>query len=144
MPNEQHTWETGETITAEKLNNLEERAGGGVFVCHGTIDWENEDPLSHEYPVTIEESAEELLNAVDSDIPIVVLVQDHDTGTKSWHFAKQYLADEETGELSLTFEMGPNISSNMIESWCISIRLNNNQITGAYASSVQFLRNVNA
>lgn len=44
MSYEKHTWETGETITAEKLNNLEDgvaSGGVGIFVVNdinGTLD----------------------------------------------------------------------------------------------------------
>lgn len=46
MSYEKHTWETGETITAEKMNNLEEgvaSSGGGEKTTILSINWQGSD-----------------------------------------------------------------------------------------------------
>lgn len=61
-------WQTGDTITAEKLNHMEDgiaaaASGGGssnVLIVHGTIDPSGE---GQEFPMTIDKTADEIVAA---------------------------------------------------------------------------------
>ena len=51
MSYEKQTWQTGDTITAEKLNHIEDgiagAGGGGVLVVYGTVDDDDIMTLDH-------------------------------------------------------------------------------------------------
>lgn len=70
MPYEKHTWQTGETITAEKLNNIEEgintlNAGGCLYIEILSIDSENNT-------ATLSKTFEEINNAFHNNLNIVL------------------------------------------------------------------------
>lgn len=57
MSYEKHTWETGETITAEKLNNLEQGiTNAGILVVNGVYD-------EQANTVTLDKTWQEIFNA---------------------------------------------------------------------------------
>jgi hypothetical protein len=78
MSYEKHTWETGETITAEKLNNLEDGVasggGGGIFIVMKTRD-------SDQNPI-FDKSWREIKNAYDENM-LVITKEETDTSSDS-------------------------------------------------------------
>lgn len=76
MPNEQHTWETGETITAEKLNNLEERAGGIVV-----IDTIYDEETGH---LRLTQTWQEICDAMWAGKLCLVLLGDDHSASQLW------------------------------------------------------------
>lgn len=58
-----HTWESGETVTAEKLNNLEEGASGGGSLLV-TVTVEEDTPSSHSTTYTMDKTWQEIHDAL--------------------------------------------------------------------------------
>lgn len=85
MSYEKHTWETGETITAEKLNNLEDGVASGsgsteIFV----LKFYTEDLET----VTADKSFEQLLEAYNSGKQIVAYINVYNEVSKFPTFTK--------------------------------------------------------
>ena len=89
MAYEKHTWETGETITAEKLNNLEDGIGdSSIFIvnisAHGS---------GGSYTVTADKTYTELKAAYDAGKIIVGNIDDDQGGAPDdYHIRYQALA----------------------------------------------------
>lgn len=78
MSYEKHTWETGETITAEKLNHIEDgvaESEGGVVLITGTSDGSEEG-------VVLNASYNDLLSFVNNGvIPIIKISNENSDST---------------------------------------------------------------
>ena len=86
MSYEPHTWVNGETITAAKLNNLEEGVssggGGSVLICNSTF---NNDVSNY----VLDKTVQEIYNALLSGTPVYIKFR---YGTTSDYMATLYLA----------------------------------------------------
>lgn len=71
------TWSTGDTITAEKLNNMEDgiASGGGAFVITATTDYTGEVPVT-----TLNKTWNEIKTAIDGG-QVAIIVESEETYT---------------------------------------------------------------
>lgn len=82
MSYEKQTWSTGETITANKLNHIEDGiadggSGGGsdVFIVHVIADYSESE---EEPSVIVEEPVDDIFNALSNNKEVVAFVRDKD------------------------------------------------------------------
>ena len=85
-------WETGDTITAEKLNHLE---GGIMQMKVYTLDYDNDDALYTDATQT------EILADIASNIIPVFVFAETVSSVKDFHYLLSISAEEETGAITL-------------------------------------------
>lgn len=102
MSYEKHTWETGETITAEKLNNIEDGIvdSGQDADVFGLLIMEtiNNDNTTN---YIANKSFAEVKNALQSHIPISIvfaLDEDGEYGQFAYQYTLAYTPDNGNGE----------------------------------------------
>ena len=68
MSYEKHTWQTGEVITAEKLNKIEEGIKSPIFVCNAITE------TNGDYNLMCDKSSVEIKEAFDAGLVCVLCV----------------------------------------------------------------------
>ena len=82
-------WETGELITSQKLNHMEDDiaeggGGGGGFFVHATVSNDN---------VTVEEDANDIVDAIKAEQNVTMVLEDDDHNIM--YLALDYYLDAE-------------------------------------------------
>lgn len=106
MPYEKHTWETGETITAEKLNNLENGIVSGVgnipkMVYKIESLFDDEDNIY--YVIKDDDLLIDIINSVCTGNIIAL----YDNGSIMYYYADHQ--DQTTNEIVFTSKSGESI-----------------------------------
>jgi len=106
MSYSKHTWENGETITAEKLNNIEQGIASKYYVVEnaGTIAWnENEEQWVADEPasVTSLQLLDVVLNQQVALATMTIIDEEGTTREGVVYYASEVFNDGESGIIAI-------------------------------------------